>query len=29
MKIAIETHQAPAMGDRQGRQMGIGAEPDR
>jgi hypothetical protein len=28
-EIAIETHQAPAIGDRQGRQMGIGAEPGR
>jgi hypothetical protein len=28
-EIAIETHQAPAIGDRQGRQMGIFAEPGR
>ena len=28
-EIAIETHQAPAIGDSQGRQMGICAEPGR
>ena len=28
-EIAIEAHQPPAIGDRQGRQIGIGAEPGR
>jgi hypothetical protein len=27
LEIPIETHQPPSIGHRQGRQMGIGAEP--
>ena len=29
LEIAIETHQAPAIGDRQGRQIGIGTQTGR